>query len=261
MLRLALHIFPLIQIACFILAILMLDQNLVWSVLFIITAALFLNFTLHITIHHYVHFRFKNKFLDTLAEFIYSAILVLPFNFYRMQHMNHHRYDNRIGDLTSTWKVVNEKIIPKNFMGYCLFWFVKGSSQNGIKISLENGDLTKEQLTKIKLQFLFILLSYIGFAFIHPLAALGYGILFYLGWSFIAITNYGQHLPIQYDEPIAYSYQNKFYNSIFFNNGLHLEHHEKPWLDYNQLKAEGKAKIKFPHLIVKFLNPKITQRK
>ena len=102
MLRLALHIFPLIQLSCFVSAILMLERNWLWSLLLLFVAALFLNFTLHITIHHYVHFRFKNKVFDAIAESLYSVILVLPFNFYRMQHLNHHRFDNRIGDLTST---------------------------------------------------------------------------------------------------------------------------------------------------------------
>lgn len=261
MLRLGLHIFPLIQISCFVLAILMLEQNWLWSILLIFLAAIFLNFTLHITIHHYVHFKFKNKVLDTFFSFLYSAILVLPYNFYRMQHLNHHRFDNRIGDLTSTWKVVDQKIVAKNFMGYSFFWFINGASANGIKSSIENGDLTQSEFTKIKLQFLFILAIYTLLILLNPLAALAYGILFYLGWSMIAITNYGQHLPIKYDQPIAYSYSNKFYNALFFNNGLHLEHHEKPWLNYDELKPEGKAKIKSPHLLVKFLNPKTASKK
>ncbi len=261
MLRLALHIFPIIQISCFVTAILVLEQHWLWSVLLIIVAAVFLNFTLHITVHHYVHFRFKNEVLDTIATFLYSAILVLPFNFYRMQHLNHHRFDNRIEDLTSTWKVVDKKIVAKNFFGYSFFWFIRGASANGIKTSLENGDLTKSELTKIKFQFLFILAIYLLLILLNPWSALAYGIMFYLGWSLIAITNYGQHLPLNYDQPIAYSYPNKFYNILFFNNGLHLEHHEKPWLNYDELKPGGKAKIKSPHLLVKFLKPKSTSLK
>ncbi len=64
-----------------------------------------------------------------------------------------------------------------------------------------------------------------------------FGIMFYLGWSMIALHNYGQHLPTEKHQ-IAYSYYGKYYNWLFMNNGLHYEHHIHPGARYWDLKVD-----------------------
>lgn len=253
MLKLKLHIFPLLQILCFFLAIYFYRDHLGLAILSLFLSALFLNFSLHITIHHFVHFPFKNKSITTFFEWFYTLTMCLPYNFYRMQHFNHHRYDNLIGDFTTTWKEQNNKIIPRNVIGYSFFWFSGGSMNKFIQQALKEGDLTPERKSKIQLESLLILLFILGLFLTNPFFAILYLILFYLGWSLIAITNYGQHLPLKYGETIAYSYHNKFYNWIFFNNGLHYEHHKNPNLNYPLLKAGKVSKMNFPHLLIPLL--------
>jgi beta-carotene hydroxylase len=260
MLRLMLHIFPLLQVAAFGIAVLLIFAGYHVAALFMVMAGgLLLNFSLHITVHHFVHFSFKKKWINRLFSFYYTLLLGLPFHFYKMQHYNHHRYDNRIGDLTSTWKMAGGKIVPKNFFGYCFFWFIKGSSKKGIRLSLANGDLTQHGFTLLRLELVMLALFYGLLAWINPWVALAYLLQVYVGWSLIAITNYGQHLPVSYDQPVAYSFANRVYNRLFFNNGLHLEHHEKPWLDYDQLEPSGRSAIRLPHLLAGFSHHKITR--
>jgi fatty acid desaturase len=249
MLRIALHIFPLIEVILIALAGYFMTSHLILSIALLFCAALFLNFSLHITIHHFVHFKSKFEWVNWLLSFVYSILLALPFDFYRIQHFNHHRYNNLKGDVTSTWTEKKGKNVPKNFFKYAFFWFLTKPTSSFMKEAVEKGDLNKYGKLKIRIQLLIILATYITLFLINPLFTLYYGALFYLGWSFIAITNYGQHLPINYGETVGYTYHPKAYNFLFFNNGLHYEHHHDPGLNYDELTFQKKATIRFPHLL------------
>lgn len=72
MYRMLLHIFPLIQMISFISGLLLLDSHIYLAIILFFFAALFLNFSLHITIHHFVHFRYKSNLLNLLIESVYS---------------------------------------------------------------------------------------------------------------------------------------------------------------------------------------------
>ena len=256
MYRMLLHIFPLIQMISFISGLLLLDSHVYLAIILFFFAALFLNFSLHITIHHFVHFRYKSNLLNLLTESVYSIFLALPFSFYRIQHFNHHRYDNRIGDITSTWEKKNEKIVARSFFNYSFFWFLKGSAKTAIETALRDGDINKKEKQKIQIQFLIILVVFIFLIVLNPWFGLVYATMFYIGWSLVAMTNYGQHLPLKYDSTAAYSYHNSMYNFLFFKNGLHLEHHLEPHLNYHELTSKNQSKIKWPHLITAFFRNK-----
>lgn len=256
MYKLALHIFPILQTFCFITALFLQESHFTYSLLLLFCTALFLNFSLHITIHHFVHFTPKNKVIRVLLELIYSILLALPYSFYRMQHFNHHRYNNKIGDFTSTWEKKKDIIYAKPFFKYTFLWFLNGSMKALFHKAISDGDLNTREKTKIRVQFLLILAMCFILIILNPLYALAYVLMFYIGWSLIALTNYGQHLPVEYDSTPAYSYHNSFYNSIFFNNGLHLEHHLEPHLNYPDLKPMKQSKIAWPHLIIVFFRKK-----
>ena len=261
MYRIALHIFPLIQVSLFVAAILFFFENPVISIICLTGSALFLNFSLHITIHHFVHFKLKYEIMNTILGFIYSLTLGIPFNLYRIQHYNHHRYNNLIGDFTSTWKKKNDVIKAKNFFSYSFLWMLNPPNSRMFKEASEKGDLTKKQLLKMRIELLLIILTYIFLIWLNPIAAAAYLVVFYLGWTFISITNYGQHLPLKYNDTIAYSYDKPFYNNLFFNNGLHFEHHENPSLNYSSLKSHSKFKIRLPHLLIHLLSRKTQTQK
>ena len=256
MLRIKLHIFPLILFASFVAAIVLLNINWIGSIAFLLIAALFMNFSLHITVHHFVHFKFQEKWINVFFELFYTIILGLPFSFYKMQHFNHHRYNNLIGDFTSTWKRKDKEIVPRKFFGYCFFWFLNSRAKDAIHQAKEEGDLTQKGLSKIRLESILLLLVYAVLILLNPWYAIAYVTLIYVGWCLIAMTNYGQHLPMVYDSTIAYSYHKKTYNWLLFNNGLHFEHHYNPRIDYPDLKAGEKSGISWPHLLISFLHDK-----
>jgi len=256
MYKVVLHIFPLLQATCFVSALILLDSNIILALILLFFSALFLNFSLHITIHHFVHFRSKTKIINVILEFTYSILLALPYSFYRMQHHNHHRYDNLIGDMTSTWEKKNDMISAKSFFKYSFFWFLNGSLKTAMDRATDDGDLSNTGKIKMRIQFFTILVIYGVLIWLNPWFGLAYLSMFYVGWSLIVITNYGQHLPIKYGSTEAYSYSNPLYNGMFFNNGLHLEHHLEPHLNYPELKSKNQSKKKWPHLLIAFFRKK-----
>ncbi|MGB0390479.1 MAG: fatty acid desaturase family protein [Salibacteraceae bacterium] len=256
MYRLALHIFPILQVGCFVAALFLFETNLVVALILLFCAALFLNFSLHITIHHWVHFGVKNKAVKWVMETFYSILMGLAFSFYRMQHFNHHRYDNRIGDFTSTWVKKGNSIAARPFFKYSFVWFLGPKMNTIFERAIKDGDLKNSERIKMRIQLLFVLAFYLFLFVLNPWFSAAYFLMFYVGWSLIAITNYGQHLPIKYDSTEAYTYSNSLYNWLFFNNGLHLEHHRNPHLNYPELKAKQHSEIAWPHLLIAFFRKK-----
>jgi hypothetical protein len=60
-----------------------------------------------------------------------------------------------------------------------------------------------------------------------PQLWLSYVIVIYLGYVGIAAINFVQHPPVQYGTGFTTSFPSPTYNAIFFNNGLHFEHHDR----------------------------------
>lgn len=257
MLRAALQIFPLLEMSFLLMSFYLFQTHLFLSVCFVLVAALFLNFSLHITVHHYVHFKVKNQFIDRFVVYTYSIFLGLPYSLYRAQHFNHHRYNNSLDDVTSTWTLKKGKTIPKNFIGYSFFWFVRKPDILFTNELIADGKLDATIKIKILLESGLIGATYTMLIWINPFFALYYLALTYVGWTLIAITNYGQHLPLEYGTPKAFTYKNKIYNFFFFNNGLHYEHHENPTLNYPELEFKNKAVIKLPHILIRLFTRKI----
>lgn len=255
--RLLIQIFPIIQLALIVTGWYMISVSILLSLIVFLIAALFLNFSLHITVHHFIHFGYRNEFLKMLVELLYTILLGFPTNLYRLQHYNHHRHNNKIGDVTSTWKKSGQQIVAKNRFLYSFFWFVQKPNPYFISEAKEKGDLSKIHQIKILVEILSILGVYLFFFLYSPLFALHYLGHVYLGWCFIALTNYGQHLPITYDTPIAYTYKSKWYNRLFFNNGLHFEHHFEPSKNYAALELKNENLIHQPHLFAGLSTNKI----
>lgn len=245
-----LFIFPTLQVIFFVLALSFIQTELILSLIFLFLSTIFLNFSLHISVHYHVHFKYKNNLLNFIIDCLYSVLLVLPFHFYMMQHFNHHRYNNLINDFTSTWKKEGTEIKSRKFIVYSFFWIFRRSSFKKMKdLALNDGDFKNEWMSKIRIELLFVLCTCIILVLINSLFLIYYISMFYLGWSLIAMHNFGQHLPIRYGKTVAYSFYNKFYNVIFFNNGLHYEHHKSPQTDYWELKSESAEQNKLPHII------------
>jgi len=240
-----LGIFPLLELALFILA---LNANsYLLSFVFIVFGGVLLSFSIHIFFHECVHFRAK---YSQAVNLIYTLFLGLPFDGYRVHHYNHHSHANSLEDFSSTWyRDDNNKKMPFSACRYSFGWLRQLSSAIGEEspFNQELGDVTQIK-ARIGLQKITLYVFCIALIFIWFKAFVLYIALVYLGWFFSALHNYGQHPPI-IEERIC-TYANKAYNVFFFNNGLHWEHHDKPWLSWNEIELDNKSeRISHAHLI------------
>ena len=239
-----LSIFPLLELLFFILAYV--ASAPLFSFLLILVAAVLLSFSIHIFFHECVHVRdeFPLPF-NVLA----TLFLGLPFDGYRVHHFNHHTYINDLKDFSSTWFEENGKKKGFTPCRYAFGWLrqLSRAIREPKPFDASLGDVAKVK-TRIEPQKIALFLFSILLAFISLKVFILYFALVYFGWAFSALHNYGQHPPIK-QEPV-YTYANKIYNALFFNNGLHWEHHDKPWLSWNQLLLDDDSpRIKHSHLI------------
>lgn len=230
--------YPCIQILLFFVgSYFVLIGNFMMAGLSIGLASLFLSFSLHITYHYHVHHKPKSKTLDTLINHVISLLLGLPFQFYQIQHFVHHKYDNSLEDFTTTYKLENGRRIGKSVWKYSLLWFLQIQGRSSfVKQTTKLGFMNPKVRMKMRLEGLLTLLILIVTAWYEIKLVIGYVLMIYLGWTFIALHNYGQHLPEDRADKIGYSYYGRIYNKLFLNNGLHFEHHEKPGIKYWDLQ-------------------------
>ena len=102
-------------------------------------------------------------------------------------------------------------------------------------------------------------LAWLAFLYwLSPLALLLYVVLFYVGWCLGSLHNFGQHLPTNYDTPLrATTYSAAWYNRLFFNNGLHFEHHRRPGVPIVKLQPDSEGEpVSVPHLLAAFTRRK-----
>lgn len=254
--KLNLLFYPFFQVTLFYLAAFyILEEKLMFASFFIFLASLFLSFSLHISYHYHVHHKPKSKTIDALINYSISLFLGLPFQFYQLQHFVHHRYDNGLKDFTSTYKLEHGKQVAKSVWKYSLLWFLQIKERKKfIKQTTELGYMNPCVRRKMRLEGLLNLVFISLMAWYQIQIAAGYLVMIYLGWVFIALHNYGQHLPEGLQDKKGYSYYGKIYNKLFLNNGLHFEHHDQPGIKYWNLQEnrETAGVNKHLHLIDPF---------
>lgn len=239
-----LGIYPLLELVFFIAANMV--SNPLLSLIFVVIAGVMLSFSIHIFFHECVHVREE---FPMPINIINTIFLGLPFDGYRVHHYNHHTYANGLKDFSSTWYIKNSKKTAFSACRYTFGWLQQLSKamQEPKPFNEKLGDVAviKARIypQKLTLFFFCLLLAFIGLK-----TFILYFILVYFGWAFSSLHNYGQHPPIQ--EELICTYENKLYNRVTFNNGLHWEHHDKPWLSWEQLEIDKKSsRINHPHLI------------
>jgi fatty acid desaturase len=239
-----LGIFPLLELVFFLLA--NLADHYFISFVFVLVASLLLSFGIHIFFHECVHTR---ENYSSPVNILFTIFLGFPFDGYRIHHLNHHTHSNGLNDFSSTWRLSNGKKIGYSTWNYSVGWLRQVQraihAQNPFDTSWGDVEDIKIRIQPQKVAlFLFVL----SLAFIGLKAFVLYLVLIYFGWAFTSLHNYGQHPPID-QEPVC-TYSNKTFNYLFFNNGLHWEHHDKPWLSWNQIKLDSKSpRIHYAHLI------------
>ena len=239
-----LALFPLLELVLFITAVLV--PNHLLSLLLVLLAGVLLSFSIHIFFHECVHWHSR---YPQWINIIHSLFLGLPFDGYRVHHYNHHTYANNVEDFSTTWRVIDGNTSGFPPCQYAIGWprQLKRAVREPHPFDPVMGDVnsikSRIPLQKLALLILMVLLVLLSFK-----AFLLYLLLVYSGWAFSALHNYGQHLPTP--EEVIVTYPNQLYNKLFFNNGLHWEHHHMPWLSWDQLTLDPHSKrISHPHLL------------
>jgi fatty acid desaturase len=231
--KIILAIYPMIEIILFGLACYTLKTNVFYAILLTILSALFLSFSLHITSHFHVHHKPISQVQTRILDYFYTLILGMSFHFYQVQHYIHHKYDNKIGDFTSTFEIKDDKKNSRSLFSYAFFWFLGFVKIKQLLGLAESYGFYNEKIKKKINQESFLnlivilLLIYLNFGLVFL-----YLLLIYFGWVFIAIHNFGQHLPETVQSVNVYSFYGKWYYFLFFFIGLHFEHHHNPSVYY-----------------------------
>jgi fatty acid desaturase len=247
---------PIIEAVSFLIAVILIPTYLLLTVLFLGLAALAMCFALHMSYHEVAH-RSGNwsAWRQLLTGVFLTPLLGVAFHGYRISHWNHHRYDNGLQDFTTTWKEKNGQPVPKGLFSYCASWpAIFAQAPMLYRKAASDGDATNRDLSWSRLESLFLLVWVLFLYWLRPEAAILYLVLVYVGWMLISLHNYGQHLPTDYETRLrTTSYTASWYNRLFFNNGLHSEHHRRPSVPIAKLQSESESElVSAPHLLAPF---------
>jgi len=245
-------IFPLLELALFLVSFLLLTTSVLLATVCFVLAVIAFNYTLHITLHECVHFRRR---YPRVINFGFSCLTGLPFSGYRLHHYNHHHCNNSLKDYSTTWMLRDDVKLPRPLLNYCLMWprqIVRPRNDASLfAIDTDQFELIKNDIfaEKIMLALLFVLLACLSLPFF--LLYIG---LVYLGWSAIALQNYGQHPPkLEDKQECINTFSSRVYNKLLFNNGLHWEHHQSPGQSWYFLAQRIESpRIHLPHLAAPF---------
>jgi len=182
-------------------------------------------------------------FANTISVFYgYPVFAWIP-----THNLNHHKFVNRAGDATITWRFSNKHTLPiaasyffvsSYYQGYPIRAFIKKARE-------QNPALYRRIIS----QYLIFGVAHVGLLalalFLHGpvtglvtyVLAVGFPALFAL-WT-IMLFNYEQHVHTDPFSPHNHSrsWDSKLLNFMLFNNGYHAAHHENPGTHWSKLAA------------------------
>lgn len=260
-----LSIFPAAQITAFTAAVVLLPTQAGWATLCLLVAAISMSLSLHVTVHEEVHQpACQSRVLTYPLHGLMTLLIGAPFAGYKWHHWNHHRHNNGLLDFSSTWRDTPDGPIARHLIEYSLLWpATLARAQARVRVEIENGDVPEEILSSIAWQkFLPLIFAVLLGVFVSPLSGVFYLLLVYLGWAFISAHNYSQHPPLEGRLTLSTSCDWTIYNALFYNNGLHYEHHRRPGVPHPDLHPEREApRVTMPHMCpsrVRFVEGKKT---
>jgi len=196
---------------------------------------------------------FKSKKLNTFYSAWLSVFYLYPTWVWIPSHnLNHHKYVNKAGDATITWRYSRKNTLLTS----TTYYFVSAAWQKPVldeymaKAKATNPALYRQIVTQIiTVLGAHVLLCGLAFALNNPFAYV-FGVLtpaFFANYSMIFI-NYVQHA---HSDPWSEhnhsrNFVGKLGNWMVFNNGYHGAHHESAGLHWSKLPA---AHAKIAHLI------------
>lgn len=204
--------------------------------------------------------RWNNAFGHILTIFYgYPTLMWIP-----THNLNHHKFVNRPGDATATWRFTN-----KHSLWVALTYpFVSGYFQSfPIKQYINRVKNRKPKLyAQIRFQYVFWIGTYLALAafagVLYHRQQLGLGI--YV-WFFSLIVpaicssttimffNFIQHVHTDAwsEHDHSRNFTGRWFNFLFFNNGYHTAHHDNPATHWSKLPAVHAA---IAHTIAPELN-------
>jgi beta-carotene hydroxylase len=209
---------------------------------------------------------FASKGMNQLFGNVISVFYGYPvFAWIPTHNLNHHKFVNRAGDATITWRFTNKHTLPvavsyffvsSYYQGYPIRAFIqKAREQNPalyrrilLQYAVWGGSHAVLLTTAILLHGLRTGLYLYVFACLIPA--------FFALWT-IMLFNYEQHVHTDPWSKHSHSrsWEGRLLNFFLFNNGYHAAHHENPgthWSKLRELHVELAPKI-HPKLIEKSL--------
>lgn len=191
---------------------------------------------------------FKSKKVNELFAYWLAIFYGFPtFGWIPTHNLNHHKYVNKAGDATITWRYTNKH----NYLVASTYFFVSSYFQSPLlKDFLKRAKEKKpEQYRKYLLQYFVVYGSHALMAglavYLHGVKtglltyALCMGLPAFVSLWTVMTFNYDQHVHTDPWSKYNHSrnFEGKILNFFLFNNGYHTAHHENAGLHWSQLPA------------------------
>lgn len=205
--------------------------------------------------HNHNHLRvWKNKWMNYFQDYWLTVFYGFPvFAWIPTHNKNHHKFNNREGDYTITYRVSesNNLFTLLSYPTVSSYW-----QQKSIKQFLENAWNKRKSRFFYYISEYVVLAAWIGGALLldWKKALLYVVIPQQVGLFAVLVFNYLQHVGADEESEWEHSRDmiSPVMNALLFNNGYHTVHHDHPGVHWSKLPAEH-AKIE------QNLNPVLTE--
>lgn len=223
-----------------------------WALLLL--AARAQSLALHIWTHEAVHHPHSTAWIRKVQEMVMTLLMGQPFEGYRWHHLTHHRHENSLQDVSSTWRLGPRGLEPRTWWGYSLGWPVQTVRVSRLMREARRHSLVgRRAYRRMRVQQAVLAGSMLFLGILGSWILARYVVLVYMGWVFTCLHNYGQHPPIQGRAGWITSQHDALYNFLMCNNGLHFEHHADPSVPWDRLVVDDEApSIPQAHLLHAF---------
>jgi len=218
--------------------------------------AAFMAVTVTVIAHNHNHLgMWKNRRLNALTDYWLTLFYGFPaFAWIPTHNMNHHKFTNRPGDYTLTWRYSERN----NLLTLLTYPTISGyHQQRPIREYL--GELRRKNRRRMwaSLSQYAVLIAFVGGALlIDWRKALLYVVVpQQIGLFVVLVFNYLQHVHADEESTIDHSrnFTSPLLNFLLLNNGYHTVHHEKPGTHWSRLAEEHE---RIAHRIDPVLNVK-----
>lgn len=231
-----------------------LDGFGLWA-LFIYIVYLHFSVAVSVITHNHNHLQIWNsKVLNVLTDWWLTVFYGIPiFTWIPTHNRNHHRYTNKQGDSTATYRKseLNNLFTFVSYPGVSSYYQITEGIIPFMKdLKVRDRKRYREYLTQC-----FVLLAWWLFWFLIDWKKAFIFVLIpqQVSGYVVQIFNYVQH--VHADEESKYNHSRNFMgvNLFLFNNGYHTAHHERAGMHWSETPA-------YHQQIVQYIDPKLNER-